>query len=426
MGQSYHTIEKKDSGKLAAYLVQHGQMLLPMVELIEQSQMAVDELIDVLGRASIEAVLRLSAQSVAGVAHQGRAGGEIGWHGTEQGSVKLSDRKLRVRRPRLRRRVGGKGAEVAVPAYEAMQCDGALARRLVDILMRGVSQRNYAHVLPEMAETVGVSKSAVSREFVQASAEELRALCERRFDEVDLLVIYIDGLRFAGHHVVAAVGVDGAGYKHVLGIREGATENEVVVTGLLEDLVSRGVSPKRRRLFVIDGSKALRAGIDPVFGTSNPVQRCRNHKVRNVLGHLPEEHRKEMELVMKAAYRLDAQEGIERLRTKAKWLEKDYPSAAASLLEGLEETFTVSRLGLSSALRRCLCTTNIIENPQRGVRMRTRRVTRWRDGQMVMRWAATAFLHAEKSFRRIMGYEDLWMLRAALGDNVIDNRKEAA
>lgn len=413
----YQIADRKDTSSLSECLSQNGQMLLPMVELIEQAQMAVDEFIDVLGRAALEAVLQLSAQQIAGPRHQGQAGGEVRRHGTQPGVVCLSTQKVRVRKPRLRAKSGGKGAEVPIPAYEAMQSDASLREKLASVLMSGVSTRNYERVIPEMAETCGVSKSSVSRKFAAASGEQLRALCERRFDETDLLIIYVDGVQFAQHHVIVAVGVDSEGYKHVLGLREGASENAVVVKGLLEDLVERGVDPERRRLFVIDGSKALRNAIDAVFGRGNPVQRCRNHKVENVMGHLPEDLKDQVKTVMKGSYRLDAEEGIAKLKQQAKWLQSEYPSAAASLLEGLEETFTINRLGLPPQLRRCLATTNIVESPTAGVRLRTRRVTNWQDGGMVLRWAAAAYLETEKSFRRIIGYRDLWALKAVLDED---------
>jgi transposase-like protein len=413
----YHTIHKNDTQALVHFLTKNGQALLPMVELIEQSQLAVDKLIDVLGRASIEAVLRLSAEGVAGPPHPGKKGGTVGWHGSETGTVALSERKLRVRRPRLRKKQTGQDGEVRIPAYEAMQEDGRLASRMLEILLRGVSTRQYQKVLPEMAETAGVSKSSVSAEAIEASEEQLRQLCERRFDDLDILVIYLDGLIFGSHHVLAAVGVDSSGSKHVLGIAEGASENQVVAKGLLENLVARGLDPKRKRLFVIDGSKALRAAINAVFGEQNPVQRCRHHKIENVMGYLPEHLKEQVKAAMRAAFRLPAADGMARLEKQAQWLEREYPDAAASLREGLEEMFTVNRLGLSPALCRCLSSTNIIESPHSGVRLRTRRICRWRDGQMVLRWAAAAFLITEKSFRKIQGYRDLWMLKAVLDEN---------
>jgi transposase-like protein len=409
--------DQRDSRRLREWLVQQGQGVLPFVELIEQGKLLVEGFIEVLGRASLEAVLELSAAGVAGPRHAGRAGGEVRRHGTQAGYVCLSTQKVRVERPRLRRKGVGRGGEVAVPAYEPMQNDAALGEKLCGILMRGVSTRNYRDVIPEMAETCGVSKSAVSREFVETSTGKLEALCARRFDDLDLLVIYVDGIQFGAHHVIGAVGVDSDGGKHVLAVAEGATENAVVVKGLLQDLVERGVRPERRRLFVIDGSKALRTAIDAVFGAGNPVQRCRNHKLENVVGYLPDELKDQVKAAMRAAYRLDADEGIAKLKQQARWLEREYPSAATSLLEGLEETFTINRLGLPPKLRRCLATTNIVESPTAGVRLRTRRVTHWQDGAMVLRWVATAFLETEKAFRRIMGYQDLWMLKALLDED---------
>ena len=417
MEQPYHIVSKEESQKLADFLVKNGQGLLPMVELIERAEKAVDELVDQAGRAMIEAVLRLSAQAIAGPPHPGKKGGAIGWHGREKGTVCLKERKLRVERPRLRKKKEGKEGEVPVPAYAAMQTEPQLGSRMLEILLEGVSTRKYAGVLPLMAETAGVSRSSVSRQAIEASEEELRRLCERRFEGVELLVLYVDGIIFGEHHVLVAVGVDTEGHKHVLGLAEGASENQVVVRGLLQDLVERGVKPDRRYLFVIDGSKALRAGIEAVFGREQAVQRCRQHKIENVIGYLPKELREQVKVVMRAAFRLPAKEAIAKLEKQAQWLEREYPSAAASLREGLEEIFTVSSLGVSSSLSRCLVTTNLIESPYSGVRLRTRRVCRWRDGKMALRWAASALLITERHFNRIMGYRDLWILKAALGRN---------
>src|SRR5207253_2417415 len=167
-----------------------------------------------------------------------------------------------------------------------------------------------------------VSKSSVSREFIEQSAEELKKLSEREFKVEDILIIYIDGMVFGKHHMIAAIGVDKAGYKHVLGITEGATENAIVVKGLLEDLQKRGITAYRKRLFVIDGSKALRSAINQVYGEDNPVQRCRKHKMTNVCEYLPKGGLKESVLAtMKAAYKLPYKEGIARLKKQAEWLE---------------------------------------------------------------------------------------------------------
>jgi len=415
----YQIANRKDSCALAEFLQKEGQFLLPMVDLIETAQVAIDEVIDVAGRATIEAVLQLSAQQVAGPKHAGKPRGAVRWHGQQSGVVPLSNRKLRVRKPRLRHKDQG---EVEVPAYQALRTNSSLASRMLDILMRGVSTRHYEHVLPAMAQTVGVSKSSVSREMIAASEKVLTDLAERRFDDIDMLIIYLDGLRFGSHHVLAAVGVDSQGNKHVLGLRQGASENAIVVTGLLEDLVARGIRPGRRRLFVIDGSQALRRGIDAVYGSDNPVQRCRPHKERNVLAYLPKEEQKRMRQVMKAAWRLPASQGQARLEKEAQALDKDYPSAAASLREGLSEMFTVSRLGLPAPLNRCLGSTNVIESSFSGARSKTRRVTHWQDGSMALRWAGSSLLATARSFRKLMGYQHLWMLEAYLPEAIHEDK----
>lgn len=413
--ERYHIAERGDSKALTEFLAREGQWLLPMVELIEQAELAVDEVIDVMGRATIEAVLELSAAQVAGPKRRGKRGpgGEPSWYGRQPGIVALAERKLRVRRPRLRRAGQGRDGEVEVPAYTAMR-SSRLGQRILEILVNGVSTRKYHRVLPELADTVGVSKSAVSREAIEASEQVLRQLAERQFTDVDLLIIYLDGIQFGPHHVLVAIGVDTAGRKHVLGLRDGASENATVATALLEDLVARGIRPERRRLFVIDGAKALRKAIDRVYGRTPLVQRCRNHKLRNVLGHLPKEQHDQTRAAIRAAWKLEAADGIQKLKQLALWLEREYPAAAESLREGLGELFTINRLGLPASLRRCLASTNLIDASHSGARQRTRRITNWQSGNMALRWAAAAFVETEKHYRRIMGYQHLWMLKAHL------------
>ena len=414
-----------DAKELARFLAKDGQMLLPMLDLIEQSQSAIDDLIDVMGRATIEAVLQMSAAQLAGPKQQGKwTDRDIAYHGTQKGRVALKERQLRVDKPRLRKRqhLPGEPGEVDIPAYAALQKDERLADRMLDIMMAGVSTRRYADVLPEMAEQVGISKSQVSREFIDAGERLLKELAERDFSATDLIVIYLDGVQFGPYHVICAVGVDTEGHKHVLSFREGATENAEVAKALLEELVTRGVSPFRKRLFVIDGSKALRKSIDQVFGEGNPIQRRRNHKVRNVVGHLPKDQHDQARATLKAAFKLEANEGIAKIEQYASWLDQEWPGAAASLREGLAELFTINRLGLPSPLRRCLGTTNLIDNSHSALRERTRRVKHWQDGTMALRWAAAAFEAASENFRRIMGHQHLWMLKAALDEQAKDQQ----
>jgi len=417
--RSYHVVACSKRGAartLAAFCRANGQVLLPLVELVEQARLAVDTVIEQVSQQTLETILDLSAEQLAGVRTPGKASGPIRWHGRQTGRVSLADRHMAVNRPRLRRKDRGPGGEVAVPAYQALREHPALGTRMFGALLRGVSTRQYREVLPQMAATVGVSKSAVSREAIEASTAQLTALLERRWEEVDLLVIYIDGQQHGDHHVISAVGVDSRGKKHVLGLQEGATENATAAKALLVHLREHGVSTEKKYLFVIDGAKALRAALREVFGAGQSVQRCRTHKMRNVLDELPQEQHAQVRTLMRAAYKQEnAADGMARMEKLARFIEREWPAAAASLREGLEETFTLNRLGLPPSLHRCLATTNLIESPQSGVRKRTGNVCRWRDADMVLRWVAGAYLVTEKHFRRIQGYEDLWVLAAALG-----------
>ena len=274
--------------------------------------------------------------------------------------------------------------------------------------------------------TVGISKSSISRRAIAAGEKVLRELLAKDLSQTPVLVIYLDGIQFDRHHVLCALGADSQGYKHVLGLAPGASENSTVVKELLEDLVRRGLDPKTRRLFVIDGTKALRAGIEAVFGADHPVQRCRNHKIRNVLAHLPEDQHEQTKAAMRAAFQLDWKTGQTKLEQLAGWLERGgWSSAAARLREGLEEMFTLNRLGLPASLGRCLCTTNVLDSSHAGLREKTRRVSRWQGQDMALRWAAGALLATAKKFRRIMGYQQLWMLQTHL-EQKSDQQKEIA
>ena len=235
-------------------------------------------------------------------------------------------------RPRLRHKQAGK---VNVPAYGSLQDNSATAQRMMGARLRGLSTGEYAEVLPEIAETAGVSRSSVSRQAIEGSVEHLRQLRERRWDGAALLVLYMDGQRFGSHHVISAVGVDRQGSKHVLGIPVGATENAAAVKQLLTSSRDQGLPTDRKYLFVIDGAKALRAAINEVFGTDQPVQRCRNHKMRNVKEELPKEQPPPALNLLRAAWRVaDADEGVKRLEQLARFLEHEHESAARSLREG--------------------------------------------------------------------------------------------
>ncbi len=256
-------VPKQDPAGLRACFAENSQLLLPVLDLIQNTRASIDELMHEVDRSLVEQLLAISATEVAGEKHPGRRGGEIRWHGAQQGQIVMDERKLNVKRPRLRRRGGD---EVRVPAYEQLNENPRLAERVHEIMVTGVSTRKYAKVPPEMAGTIGISKSSVSREFIKASQTALSELMGRRFDDKDFLAIYLDGIIVDSRHIIAAIGVDSPGEKHLLGLASGSSENAQVVKDLLRGLIERGLPADREYLFVIDGSKALRSAIEEFFG----------------------------------------------------------------------------------------------------------------------------------------------------------------
>ena len=391
-------------------LMANPQAALPLLSMIGQAQLSIEDMLGQMSKQFVEQLLLMAAESVAGPKHPGRQAGEIRWHGRQGGTVNLGKSKLKVMRPCLR----GPAGEVGLPGDAALAGDADLSRRIADVLACGVSTRKYTRVMYRCAEEMGISKSAVSRHFVRDSAQALAKLMSRDFGKTDLVAIYVDGIIVARHHIIAAVGVDATGAKHMLGIVSGSSENAKVVKDLLGSLAERGVDLNVARLWVIDGSKALRSAIEQRCGDAAHVQRCRIHKIRNVTERLPKTRAQQTRWVMVQALKGDAAAGITKLKSHAKHLKAQHPDAAASLLEGLEELFTINRLGVTGELARCLATTNIIESPNSQVRRVSGRVTRYRDAEMAMRWTAAGFLEAEKAFRRLRGHEHIAALIHAI------------
>jgi putative transposase len=409
---THHVVTRGgDLRALPELLALYGGDHLPSAELLASDTGELENVIDRAGVCVVEAVLKASVADAVGPKRPGRRRPDgVVRFGSQRGVLHLSDRSIPINRPRLRRGLpDGSWVEEPVPAYRVLR-EAGVNRRVGEIVLNGVSTRRYRETIVGAGEALGVSKSSISREFVDRAEAMLRELLERPLGDLDLVVVLIDGKVIAQKHVLIAIGVDLAGAKHPLGIREGASENARVVTELLEDLVARGLAPSRPRLFVIDGSKALRAAIQRVFGRSAAVQRCRLHKVRNVCDQLPEDAAGHTRIVMKAAFGLKAEAGPRKLRAHAKALQEEHPSAAASLLEGLEEMFTLNRLEVPDKLARSLCSTNMIESPNSSVQRAIGRVTRWRDGRMILRWVAAALLKAERTWRSVQGADQLWIL----------------
>ena len=380
---------------------------LPLVEVWEELQAEVERRTGEAGLQILRAILEDEVTRRVGPPYRpDPAAGARRW-GSQPGYVVFGGQKIALNRPRVRSR---EGEEVELDSYRRLQQDGRMQRAVAERIVCGLSTRKYRRAIEAVLDGYGIARSSVSQHFVRATAQQLRELGERRLDELALVALLIDGIEVAGQTLVVALGVGEDGAKHVLGLWQGATENTTVVKALLEDLVGRGLDRTRRYVVVIDGSKALRAGIKRVFGAQAEVQRCQIHKIRNVIEHLPEGCRADWRRRLRNAYAMtdytEAKAALERLWRQ---LCEVNASAARSLEEGIEETLTLHRLGVGPLLRRSLSSTNLMESCLATVRHVIPRcgMKRWQGGDHIARWTAAGLLEAEKKFRRVKGYREL-------------------
>ena len=371
------------------------------------------------GLATLASMMEEDATCLCGPRY-GRADGKAGYRwGKTKGNVGFHGGKVDVERPRVRARDGG---ELALPSWEAALSEDLLGQWALNLMLINVSTRKFGRAVRLPGGDVpaptgaGVTKSAVSRRFVALSAERMKEWMAADLSKLDLLVIQIDGIHIKEDLLLlAAVGVDGNGDKHPLGVIEGATENAAVCQALLDNLVERGLDPGVCRLFIIDGSRALSKAIRNTFGRQAPIQRCQVHKARNITERLPKPLHASVRKALRQAWELDDADKAEKLiRNLARRLEREAPGVSASILEGIDEILTVVRLGLPTQLRRSLACTNIIENMNGTIRQVCRNVKRWQDASMALRWTSAAMLEAAKGFRRLKAYKQLPTLRAAL------------
>jgi transposase-like protein len=379
------------------------QLPLDRDELLALMQDSLEGLAFELGLLVASAILEDEVTRLCGRRYERQPERRHTRYGHQRGVATLAGQKLPIERPRVRRADGG--GEVALETYARLQSGDAMPRAVLRRMVRGVSTRDYEGVIDVARDGFGVAKSSVSRGFVRASAADVKALAERRFDGERFAVVMIDGVECAGETMVVALGITEDGTKRILGLRQGATENADVCAALLEDLVGHGLDAGRPTLFVLDGSKALNAAVTRTWGTNAVVQRCQVHKKRNVKAHVPGKHCPELDRRLGEAYCETSYETAKAsLEATARWLDRINSDAASSLREGLEETLTVVRLGVPVALRRTLATTTPIESALSVTRRVTARVTRWRDGDMRRLWCAAGLLRAEGKFRRVRGH----------------------
>ena len=394
-------------------------VLGPVGKAFEEVSASFDRFCLAAGIAALGEMMEKDAAEACGTRHsRGKERRGYRW-GRTQGKIAFHAGKIEIERPRVR---DFAGRELALPSWEHAMGEDWLGKWAMNLMLLNVSTRKFRRAvrLPEgdvpVAAGSGVSKSAASRHFVALSSARLREWLGADLSKLDLLVLQIDGIYIREDLVlIAAIGIDGEGIKHPLALMEGATENAAVAQALIDSLIARGLDPAVPRLFIIDGSKALSRAIRRSFGGETAIQRCQIHKARNIMARLPKGLHALVRRALRQAWELDDAAKAERLiRNLAQRLEREAPGVSGSLLEGLDEILTVTRLGLPTDLRRSLACTNIIENMMGTIRRVSRNVKHWRSASMALRWTAAAMLEAKKGFRRLKAYKQLSALRTAL------------
>ena len=384
------------------------QVCLPMAEVLTSIEQGLGELVRKVGRMFIESVLESEVEQIAGPRSCRTQTRQAYRWGIEQGSCLIDGQRVPIARPRVRE-CGGK--ELPLGTYQLFQQVTPAEETVWSNIMRGLSMRDYKLVLQQFMDAYGLEKSTISERFVEASRKKLEALMSRSLQHLQICALLIDGTIFKGQHLVVAIGIDTFGKKVVLGLVQGATENAKVVSGLFDHLCGRGLDFAQPRLYLIDGSRALRAAIERHAGEAAFIQRCQLHKIRNVLAYLPETHQHWFKYKLRVAYTqadvADARQALYRLHDELNELN---PSAAASLMEGLEETLTLHDLHVHARLRRSLSSTNGIESSFSVVETICRRVKRWQGSDHRLRWVASALLYAETRWNRLHGYRHLPLL----------------
>ena len=394
--------------RLAAQGDQNIQLVIPLKEVLELVQRGLMNLALRTFTQVAEEVMDYEVTALVGTRNRADPERERVRWGSERGYCVVGGQKVPLQRPRVR---DTRKKEVPLGSYELMQRASLMEESVWQKMMHGLTTRRYSHVIEELEQAYGIKKATISEHFIEASRQRLDKLLARQLNQHALCAMLIDGTPFGDQQLITAMGLTVHGRKVLLGLRQGATENSTVVKQLLADLQERGVDFEVPRLYVLDGGKALFAGVRHVAGKAAIVQRCQIHKIHNVIGHLPEEHHGHVRQKLHSAYAMreyaDARRALGLLFRELMDLN---PSAARSLEEGMEETLTIHRLRVPPMLRTSLATTNLIESAFSTVERVCRNVKRWQGGDQYLRWVGSGLLFAESRWNRVHGYREIPVL----------------
>ena len=389
------------------------QLTFPTADIAELAQSSLGQLLRSVGKLFIETVMESEVNELVGARSQPDPQRRAYRWGTEAGFCVVDGQKIPIDRPRVRSRQNNR--EIPLGSYVMFQRASLVEETVWQKIMFGLTMRSYKEVVQQFSDAYGLDKSTTSEHFIEASRVKLQQLMTRSLADARLCVMMIDGTIFKGQHMIVAIGMDRLGNKLVLGLRQGASENAAVVGELLGELAERGVDFNQPRLYLLDGSKALRAAVVNYAGDAAFIQRCRVHKIRNVVEHLPEGQRPAVKFRMRAAYLMneaaDARNALYKLHDE---LMQENPSAAGSLAEGMEDTLMVTELRLTPRLRDALSSTNAIESSFSLVERICRQVKHWQGSDHRQRWVASALLFVESRWNKLHGYRHMPVLVNAL------------
>ena len=361
----------------------------------------------------IKLLMEAEVTTKCGEKHERIANRKYVRHGTQSGKVLMQGGKESIERPRIRSK--DQKHEAMLETYEAFNKKNALDERILATILAGVPTRHYAKLLERQLNKNGVSKSSVSRKAIAATKPQVEQFLSKRLEGLNLVILMLDGIHVGKRNLITCIGIDTAGRKHLLAVRLGATENMIVCRDMLADMIERGLNPEGKYLFVIDGSRALGQAIRAAFGDNTAIQRCQEHKIRDVEAYLPFKHRKQFRGLMQAAYNAKSESQalglLQKIRSKLSILSEQ---AANSLTEGMRDSVTLHRLGITGLLYKSLRTTNIIESAFSAARRRMKNPVRHRNEASIQAWTIRALLVAEKNFRSLAGYRQIAKLKKKL------------
>jgi transposase-like protein len=414
MKKAYQIDERRAIEKFRSHLLNDDgavQMILPLAEIAQRLRNGVGHFLLQAQLQLLTLIMENEVDWMTGPRYGRGAPDEVQRWGHEAGSVVINGQKMPVQRPRAR----GQGGDVKIGSYELFRRDEEQQKRIWEAIPRGLTTRGYGPTVRESEQAFAIEKSAVSEKFVMMSARKVQELLKRDLSKLRLCALLLDGVEVKRQHLVTALGIDETGRKTILGFHQGASENQAACDGLFSDLAGRGLDFRQLHLNIIDGSKALRAGVRKYCGEHSPILRCQLHKRRNIVGHFADEEQPGWDRRLANAYDLrsyrQAKAALLRIHDELNHIN---PSAARSLEEGMEETLTLHRLKVPVQLWKTLRSTNVIESAFSMVRDVCRNVKRWRPGNQIERWVGSGLVVAEKQFRRIDGYRALPGLLAAL------------